>query len=136
MEANALSSGTIQIESLRKCGRRQVVQTGLRALPVVKHFDVLADSESGLLACSESPMVDQLALQRTPERFDRGVIVAVAAAAHRRAHAELPDDFLVSRRTILRAAIGMLNQAGVRTSVRDGAKQRRAYIERQRDPVA
>lgn len=78
MEANALSSGTIQIESLCKCGRRQVVQTGLRALPVVKHFDVFADRESSLLACSESPMVDQLALQRTPERFDRRVIVAVA----------------------------------------------------------
>jgi len=62
MEANALSRSTIHVESLRKCDRRQVAETGLRALPIIKDFEVLAHGESGPLPRRESLMIDQFAL--------------------------------------------------------------------------
>jgi hypothetical protein len=64
----------IQIESGRKCGWLQVADTGLRALPVVKHFDVLADGESGLLLRGQSLLIDHFALQRTPKQDSIGAL--------------------------------------------------------------
>ncbi len=92
MEANGLSSDLIQIETLRERDRRLVVQTRLRALPVVKDFDVFADRQACVLARGEALMIDQFILQRSPEGFDRGVVVTVAAASHRRAHVKLADE--------------------------------------------
>ena len=101
MEANGLSSDLIQIETLRERDRRLVVQTRLRALPVVEDFDVLADRKAYLLARGEALMIDQFILQRSPEGFDGCVVVAVATAAHRRPHVKLADECLISQRTIL-----------------------------------
>lgn len=89
MEANGLSSDLIQIEALRERDRRLVVQTRLRALPVVEDFDVFAGRQACLLARGEALMIDQFILQRSPEGFDGRVVVAVATAAHRRAHVKL-----------------------------------------------
>lgn len=123
MEANGLSSDLIQIEALRERGRRLVVQTRLRALPVVEDLDVFTDRAPCLLARGEALMIDQFVLQRSPEGFDRGVVVAIAAAAHRRQHVELAHERLIGQRTILRPAIGVVNQTRRRSPGRDRAKQ-------------
>ena len=73
MEANGLSSDLIQIETLRERDRRLVVQTRLRALPVVEDFDVFADRQAHLLARGEALMIDRFILQRSPEGFDRSL---------------------------------------------------------------
>ncbi len=124
MEANGLSSDLIQIETLREHDGRLVVQTRLRALPVVEDFDVFGDRQACLLARGEALMIDQFVLQRSPEGFDRGVVVAIAAAAHPCPHIELAHERLIGQRTILRPAIAVMNQARRRPSGRDGAKQR------------
>jgi len=72
VEANGLSSDLIQIETLRERDRRLVVQTRLRALPVVEDFDVFADRQARLLARGEALMIDQFIRQRSSEGFDRG----------------------------------------------------------------
>ncbi len=69
-DLNGLSSDLIQIEALRERDRRLVVQTRLRALPVVEDFDVFADRQARLLARGEALMIDQFILQRSPEGFD------------------------------------------------------------------
>lgn len=60
MEANGLSSGLIQIEALRICDRRLVVQTRLRTLAVVEDLDVFADRVPRLLARAEALMSKRL----------------------------------------------------------------------------
>jgi hypothetical protein len=47
-DANGLSSELICIELLRKSGGRQITQTGLFPLPVVKDFNELCDLLFGL----------------------------------------------------------------------------------------
>jgi hypothetical protein len=61
VDANGLSRDLIQIVSLRECYRRQVIETSLRALPVIKYLDVFADGSPGFIARGEASMMDQLA---------------------------------------------------------------------------
>lgn len=56
-------------------------------------------------------MVHQLVFQSPPETLDRGIIVAVAAAAHGDLHAELLKQFAVLQGAILAAPVGVVDQA-------------------------
>ena len=67
MDANGLSSDVVQIEALRESGGRQIVKPRLCPLPVIKDLDVFRDLLLRLLPSGEPPMIDQLALQRTPK---------------------------------------------------------------------
>ena len=73
------------------------------------------------------PTIAEFVVENTPENgilgFDGRVVVAVATAAHRRAHVKLADECLISQRTILRPTVAMMNQARRRSSGCDSAKQ-------------
>jgi hypothetical protein len=53
VDGNGLSSYFTQMESLRESGWRQIVQTLLCALPVIKDLDVFRDFFLGLIAGHE-----------------------------------------------------------------------------------
>jgi len=59
VNANGLSSDFAQIESLREGGRRQIVQTRLGALPVIKDLDVFRDFFLRRIASHELAMIDE-----------------------------------------------------------------------------
>lgn len=50
---------------------------------VVEGLDVIEDRGTGVSPGGEVTTMNEFIFQATPERFHRGVIVAVAAAAHR-----------------------------------------------------
>ena len=52
------------------------------SLPIVEHLDVFEDVLRRFIPCGAVPMIDELALERSEETFDAGVVPAVALAAH------------------------------------------------------
>ena len=58
------------------------------------------------------PVMDELGFERVEEALHRGIVIAVALAAHRGLEAGGPDHLAVVLRSILNAAIGMVDQAG------------------------
>jgi hypothetical protein len=67
VDTNGLSSDLVQVETLRERGGRQIVKPRLCPLPVIKDLNVFGDLLLRLLPSGEPPMIDQLALQRTPK---------------------------------------------------------------------
>jgi hypothetical protein len=59
VDANGSSSHSIQMESLRECGWRQIVRTLLCALPVIKDLDVFDDFFASMSAARELAMIDK-----------------------------------------------------------------------------
>ena len=64
-------------------GRGKASEGGVAALAVVEDFDEVEDLGFGVGAAGEPGAVDQLQLEGAPEALHRGVVVAVAPAAHR-----------------------------------------------------
>ena len=79
---------------------------------IVEAVDVSAKSQFGGGAGLERRSPDQFVLDRLEHRFHHGVIVAIALVAHRRDDAVRFQQPLIIVRTILAAAIRVLNQTG------------------------
>src|SRR5579872_3896369 len=81
------------------------------ALRVVPTLDEFKDRHPGLVAGLETMPVKQLTLERGEEGLGHGVVVGVAAAAHRGDQAGLPEPTAVAQARELRALVGMRNRA-------------------------
>ena len=88
---------------------------------IVEAVDVSAKGRFGSCSGLEAGSPDQLVLDRLEHRFHHGVVVAIALATHRRDDAARIQKPLIILRTILAAAIGMLDQAGRRAAKGNGA---------------
>src|SRR4051812_49054714 len=90
---------------------------------IVETFDVGEDVTSGVLPCCIVLVMDELGLERVEETLHRGIVVAIGLAAHGRLEAGGLQRIAILRRSILNAAIGMVDQAGARPLHRDGHAQ-------------
>ena len=78
---------------------------------IIKTIDILEDRTFCLTTCVPFVAPDQLSLDRFEERFNHGIVIAIALAAHRDLEAVLFQALLIRVGTILRAAIRMVNAA-------------------------
>ena len=76
---------------------------------IVEAVDVLEEGQFDVAACRPGSSPDHLSLQGLEEGLDGGVIVAVSLATHRYLEAVPAQDLLIVVRTILAAAVGMLD---------------------------
>jgi len=65
-----------------KNGGGQVAHCRMPPLPVIGYLDVFHDSGFYFFSCALTLMIHQLAFQTPPETLHRGVVIAVATAAH------------------------------------------------------
>ena len=59
---------------------------------VIKGFDVVEDRVASVVQGGEALMVNDFVFETAPERFDEGVVVTVAFAAHGSDQAVLGED--------------------------------------------
>jgi len=78
---------------------------------VIKGFDVVEDGGARLGEGGEALMVDDFIFEAAPEGFDKGVVVAVAFAAHGSDQAILSEEPPISLAGKLSAAIGVNDDA-------------------------
>lgn len=84
------------------------------AFPVVEKLDVFKNPTLGFLAGSELLQIDEFLFEHAVERFDAGIVIAVALAAHAAFHPVFQEPFLVLMRCVLAAAIGMMQDFAFR----------------------
>ena len=77
---------------------------------VVDHLDEVGKVLGDVLESFECHRVDRLDLQRFHEAFSLGIIVRIAAATHRTDQAVGGQCVAVELGSVLRAAVGMMNQ--------------------------
>src|SRR6266478_6294111 len=82
---------------------------------IVEAFDIGKDITCGFLSCCIMPVMDELGFERVEEALHRGVVIAIAFAAHRGPEAGGLQQLAILRRGVLHAAIGMVNQACARS---------------------
>ena len=87
---------------------------------IVEDFDVFENRGFGFVMSAEMPTIDQFYLERFPETFDAGVIVAVAASTHADAYAVVTESFAIRMARILATTIAMMNQIRSRRALTDG----------------
>src|ERR1043165_2387635 len=90
------------------------------ALAVIEGFDVVEDLLPSLAVAEEHAPVDHLQFERAPEAFHRGVVVAVAFAAHGGGEAGLGQSSPVIPGGVLDAAIRVKEQIGWWLAVQEG----------------
>ena len=76
---------------------------------IIEAIDVFEDGYLGVATRPPGLPPQQLSLDRLEEGFDRCVVVAIPSSAHRRLEPMLAKDLLVVMRTVLAAAVGMVN---------------------------
>ena len=81
----------------------------MSAARIVKAVDVFKDRHFSLAPRFPGMPPDQLCLDRFEERFDGSIVVTIAFAAHRHLEAVLAQDLLIIMRTILAAAIRVVD---------------------------
>ena len=75
------------VELSFKVHRGLVAERAVEPRAVVKDFDPVKDRRAGLRSRGEVGAVDQSAFECAPKTFHRGIVVAVAFAAHAGNHA-------------------------------------------------
>ncbi len=90
---------------------------------VIKGFDVIEDGSAGRGAGGEAMVIDQLVFEAAPERFDKGVIVAVPGAAHGGEQTMLGQDLAVSGAGELTTPIGVNNEGSSGLTLPQGHAQ-------------
>jgi hypothetical protein len=78
---------------------------------IIEAIDVLKGCHLSLPAGFPCIAPDQFRLDGFEERFDGGVVIAIALAAHGHAEAVLAQDFSIVVRTILAATVRMMDTA-------------------------
>ena len=84
----------------------------MKALGIVKAFDVIEDFGAGLLVRGELAAIDQFPLEGAPKRFHKGVVVAIALAAHGGDEAGLGQGMAIISGGVLDPAIGVAEELG------------------------
>ena len=67
----------------------------MAAARVIEPIDILEDRALGLTACVPTIAPDQLSLDGFEERFNHGIVIAIALAAHRDLEAVLFQALLI-----------------------------------------
>jgi len=62
--------------------RRPIGQSAVESFWVVEGFDIIEDSGASLVMSLEVVVMEPFGFESAPERFDSGVVVAAAWAAH------------------------------------------------------
>lgn len=89
MDTKTLRSFLHWIKPALVGGRGEIAEFLLLSLAVVKNLNVLLDIPLRLLPGLVMPVKGQLGFQGAPEAFNRGVVIAIAPAAHGGLHLEL-----------------------------------------------
>ena len=82
-------------------------KTGVQSGAVVKGLDVIEDGGASCSKGGEAMMIDQFVFESAPKGFDKGVVVAVAFAAHGREQTVLGEHLSVGGAGELSTAIGV-----------------------------
>ena len=85
---------------------------------VIEGLDVVEDGSACFGEGSEAVMIDELVFEAAPEGFDKGVIVAVAFAAHGSEQSMLREQLAVGGAGELAPAIGVEDEAGGGSTLR------------------
>jgi len=104
-------------------GRALIAQARVSSFSIVPHFDELEDLSAGVLSSTEAVAVNELLLQRREEAFHRGVVPAVALAAHADHAAGLGEHFLIVRTRVLAPPVAVVQQAPAGSTVRQSSLQ-------------
>lgn len=91
--------------------RGEITERAVDPHPVISDFDGLEEEASGLFPIQEDGLIEELVFESAPERFDRGIIIAVGPAAHARKDTGLFELSSIFSAGVLTAAIGMMNEA-------------------------
>src|SRR6059036_3599582 len=97
--------------------RTPIAQRLVQTPAVIEALDVFEDRLTGLGLILELPMPDQFILERTKEALDRGVVVAVALAAHAQDDTPASEQRLVETRRVLVALVAMMQEPRRRAPV-------------------
>src|SRR5207249_4539628 len=97
--------------------RTPIAQRLVQTPAVIEALDVFEDRLTGLGLILELPMPDQFILERTKEALDRGVVVAVALAAHAQDDTPASEQRLVETRRVLGALVAMMQEPRRRAPV-------------------
>jgi len=98
----------------------EITQGRVQAAGIVEAFDVLKQITSGVGSSGVNPMVDALGFEGVKETLHRGVVEAIALAAHRRRDAGSGKNPSISFGSILNAAVGVVDQPWRRPLPLDG----------------
>lgn len=115
------------------CRQADIAQAGMSTLPVVEHFDVLADLSDRFRSRSMSLVTKQFLLERVEEALQWGVVPTVPLPIHGRNHLKLFYQLLIAAGTILAAPVGMVDQAKgwpLAATVRNRARPNRSCVLR------
>ena len=96
---------------------------GVESGAVVEGLDVIEDGGESPGVGREAAMIDQLVFEAAPERFDKGVIVAVTGTTHGSEQAMLSQDLAVSCTGELTAPIGVDDEGSSRLTLAQGHAQ-------------
>ena len=89
--------------------RRQVAQTGVPPLPVVKNLYVIEYGLFGFFPWFEATQVDKLIFQGTEKALRTSIIITVTFATHAGDKAILPKQSLIGITGVLNTTIWMMN---------------------------
>jgi len=87
-----------------------MAESGMKALPVVEHLDVVEHCHFRLLAGMEATMMNVLDLERGKHALHRRVVQAIAAAAHRLNEAVPLQNGPIRLRSVLSPTIAVVDQ--------------------------
>ncbi len=90
-----------------KSDRAAISKTGVQSGAVIKGLDVVEDGGASFGIGGEALVIDHFIFEAAPERFDEGVVVAVAFAAHGSDQTMLGEELPVSGTGELHPAIGV-----------------------------
>ena len=98
----------------------EVIEGGVSTLTIVEHFDVEVNAPLRLLSGAIGVTTYPFGLQLAEETFGRGVVPAVALAAHALCHLEEVKVIAEGVGRILTATIAVKEEIARRPAVRDG----------------
>ena len=78
---------------------------------VVESLDVIEDVAASLSSRTEREVIEPLSFDRMEEALGKGVVQAIAGAAHAAADAVAVEEILVVRATVLRSAVAVMNES-------------------------
>src|SRR5579862_4733915 len=100
--------------------RRAEIESAMKADGVIEGFDIVEDGQLGGPAGSEALARRALGFEGAPEALDKGVVVAVAFAAHAAGQGGCGEGLAVLQGGVLDAAIGMMDELGLGAPLAQG----------------
>ena len=91
----------------------------MKALGIIKTFDVIEDGSAGMVVSGKHPAIDQFPFEGAPEAFHGGVVVAIALAAHGGDEARPGEGVAIISSGVLDPTIGVAEELGRRLAVQE-----------------